>query len=230
MNESMKFFSDWEKLNEKIINCNKCKRLIHHCTTIAEKKRRAYKSWNYWGKPVPNFGDPHAKLLIVGLAPAAHGANRTGRLFTGDRSGDFLYRALWKAGFSNTPHSKHREDGLTLHNCAITATLHCAPPANRPTAEEIRNCFHWFEETVAIFPLRVFLALGGIGWRTILSYAHNHGLYEKAMPEFQHGALVEFNNGCVLIGSYHPSQQNVFTRRLTEEMFDEILIQVKSFL
>ncbi|MGQ9617096.1 MAG: uracil-DNA glycosylase [Spirochaetota bacterium] len=226
----MNSLSEWERLNERIINCNKCERLLHYCRAIAEKKRRAYKNWNYWGKPVPNFGDPCAELLVVGLAPAAHGANRTGRLFTGDRSGDFLYRALWKAGFSNTFHSTHCEDGLILHNCAITATLHCAPPANRPGAEEIHNCYPWFEETVAILPVRVFLALGGIGWRTVINYARNRGLYEKAMPEFQHGAFVEFNNESLLLGSYHPSQQNVFTRRLTEEMFDEILMQVKSFL
>lgn len=220
----------WEKLNKQIINCKKCERLINYCRAVATKKRRAYLNWQYWGKPVPNFGDPYSKFLIVGLAPAAHGANRTGRLFTGDRSGDFLYRALWKAGFSNSPRSLHRDDGITLKGCAITAVLHCAPPANKPLNEEIRNCFQWLTKTLDTVPARVYLALGTISFYTILKYACLKGICDKRMPEFKHGSLVEFNDGSILISSYHPSQQNVFTGRLTEEMFDNILMKARNLL
>jgi uracil-DNA glycosylase family 4 len=221
---------DWDQLNEKIIACKKCLRLHRYCTQIAEQKRRAYLDWNYWGKPVPNFGDPRARLLIVGLAPAAHGANRTGRMFTGDRSGDFLYRALWKAGFSNKPAATHRSDGLVLTDCAITAALHCAPPANKPTREEIHNCAHWFEETAALVPARIYLALGQFGWRAVIDLARRKDWYTGRIPRFAHGAAVELSDTRWLLGSYHPSQQNVFTGRLTEVMLDEVFQCVQKLL
>ncbi len=222
--------SGWELLNEKIVNCEKCPRLRRYCRLIAEQKRRAYQNWSYWGRPVPNFGDHNAKLLIVGLAPAAHGANRTGRMFTGDRSGDFLYRALWKAGFSNLPTATHREDGLTLSSCAITASLHCAPPNNKPNREEIHNCMGWYNETIALVPVKVFLALGYIGWRTVVDHARQNSWYPGRIPHFSHGAIVGLSDKRQLVGSYHPSQQNVFTGRLTEAMLDEIFRCVNELL
>jgi len=222
--------SPWQELNQQIIDCRACPRLIAHCENIAEKKRRAYLDWDYWGKPVPNMGDPRARLLIAGLAPAAHGANRTGRMFTGDRSGDWLFRALHKAGFATQPEATDLDDGLELIDCAITATCHCAPPDNKPTREEIQNCSGWFEQTVELLPVKVFLALGQIGWRAVIDQARESGWYEGRIPKFGHGAEVELLHGYQLIGSYHPSQQNTFTKRLTEEMFDQIFTRCRELL
>jgi uracil-DNA glycosylase family 4 len=185
---------------------------------------------DYWGRPVPNFGDPKARFLIVGLAPAAHGANRTGRMFTGDRSGDWLFRALHKAGFASQPDAVSAEDGLTLHDCAITATCHCAPPQNKPTRDEIQNCRHFMTETVEMLPVKVFLALGSIGWRAVIDYAKAVGWWDRKLPKFGHGATVQFENGLWLVGSFHPSQQNTFTGKLTEPMFDEVFQQSSRLL
>ncbi|GAB4142310.1 MAG: uracil-DNA glycosylase family protein [Planctomycetaceae bacterium] len=220
----------WKSLNRKIVNCERCPRLRAHCQNIAETKRRAYRDWTYWGKPVPNFGDPDGRLLIVGLAPAAHGANRTGRMFTGDRSGDWLYRALHKAGFANQPNATSSDDGLELTDCAITATCHCAPPQNKPTREEIANCAEWFTSTVELMPVRVFLALGQIGWRAVIDYAREAGWWEGRIPKFGHGETVQFTTGTCLIGSYHVSQQNTFTGRLTEPMLDDIFHTVRELI
>ena len=220
----------WTRLNRKIVGCDRCPRLREHCRTVAAEKRRAFRDWDYWGKPVPNFGDPQARLLIVGLAPAAHGANRTGRMFTGDRSGDWLYRALHKAGFASQPSSIEPGDGLSLTDCAITAACHCAPPQNKPTREEAQNCAEWFDQTIALLPVRVFLALGQIGWRTVIDKARSSGWYEGALPKFGHTATVEFTTGQWLVGSFHPSQQNTFTGKLTEEMFDNVFRFVKQLL
>jgi uracil-DNA glycosylase family 4 len=197
---------------------------------VAADKRRMFADCNYWGRPVPNFGDPKARLLIVGLAPAAHGANRTGRMFTGDRSGDWLYRALHKAGFANQPASTSADDGLQLRDCAITAACHCAPPENKPTRDEIAACREWFDATAAVLPVRVFLALGQIGWNSVLDWARRHDLQTGPRPRFAHAAETVLADGRVLLGSYHPSQQNTFTGRLTEPMFDAMFARARSLL
>ena len=174
-------------------------------------------------RPVPNFGDPRARLLIVGLAPAAHGANRTGRVFTGDRSGEFLFKALHRAGFANQPTATHIDDGLELIDCAITATCHCAPPDNKPLPIEVANCVAWFTKTCDVMPAKVFLALGQIAWKSIVAEARRRGWYDGTLPKFAHGARVPLAGGRALLGSYHVSQQNTFTGRLTEPMFDAVL-------
>ena len=220
----------WDRLNLEIVACERCSRLREYCRTIAKEKRKAYRDWEYWGQPVPNLGDPRARLLIVGLAPAAHGANRTGRMFTGDRSGNWLFRALHKAGFANQPTAADRHDALVLTDCVITAACHCAPPANKPTKEEIHNCDEWFDRTVAILPVQVFLALGQIGWRAVIDKARRNGWYEGRIPKFGHGATLQLTTGQWLLGSYHPSQQNTFTGRLTEEMFDRIFEIAKELM
>jgi uracil-DNA glycosylase family 4 len=212
----------WNELNERIVACEKCPRLRAHCADVATHKKRAYLDWEYWGRPVANFGDPKARLLIVGLAPAAHGANRTGRMFTGDRSGEWLYRALHKAGFANQSRADRADDGLKLIDCAITATCHCAPPGNRPEPEEIANCQEWFRKTIDILPARVFLALGQIGWRAIVDEFRRRKWWTGKLPRFTHGAVEEAQDGRILIGSYHPSQQNTFTGKLTEPMLDHV--------
>jgi len=217
-------------LNRRIVACRACPRLIEHCRHIAEGKRRAFADWDYWGRPVPNFGDPRADLLIVGLAPAAHGANRTGRMFTGDRSGDWLFRALYRAGFANQSSATSRDDGLELTNCLITAACHCAPPDNKPTREEFDNCAHWLTETIDICRPRVLLALGQLGWRAVIREAKERGWYRGAIPKFGHGAAVDLQGGRVLLGSYHPSQQNTFTGRLTEEMLDQVFQAARGLL
>ncbi|MCA9264179.1 MAG: uracil-DNA glycosylase [Planctomycetales bacterium] len=217
----------WGRLNTQIIRCDACPRLLTHCRTIAEEKRRAYQDCDYWGKPVPNFGDPRAHVLIVGLAPGAHGANRTGRMFTGDRSGDWLYRALHRAGFASQPTSVDADDGLTLSDCAITAVCHCAPPDNRPTTEEISNCEGWLRQTVELVNPRVFLALGQIAWRATVKYAQRNLSFAGRIPKFGHGQEFELTPSCTLVGSYHPSQQNTFTGRLTEPMLDDVMARVR---
>ena len=220
----------WDRLNRKICNCDRCPRLRRHCAEIAANRRAAFREWEYWGRPVPNFGDPAARLLIVGLAPAAHGANRTGRMFTGDRSGDWLYRALHRAGFANQPDSTSTDDGLRLFDCAITAAAHCAPPANKPVPEELSNCHEWLAETIDRLPVRVFLALGQIAWRTMVREARNRAWYDGSMPKFSHGSHVALAGGRQLLASYHPSQQNTFTGVLTEAMFDRVFRTARRML
>lgn len=223
----------WDRLNIEITNCDRCPRLREYCRNVASEKRRAFRDCDYWGRPVPNFGDPKARLLIVGLAPAAHGANRTGRMFTGDRSGDWLYKALHKAGFANRPASTDACDGLVLTDCAITGACHCAPPANKPARDEIANCAEWLDRTVRILPVKVFLALGQIGWKTAVATARAAGWHEGPMPKFGHGAVTRLGagrNARFLVGSYHPSQQNTFTGRLTEAMFDAVFRTVRELL
>jgi uracil-DNA glycosylase family 4 len=220
----------WKGLNRRIAKCDRCPRLIKHCQEIARVKRRAFQDEDYWGGPIPNFGDPQAELLIVGLAPGAHGANRTGRMFTGDRSGNWLYRALHEAGFASQAESTSRDDGLVLHNCAITNACHCAPPDNKPTRDEIANCREWFDLTIAALPVRVFVGLGQIGWRAVIDFARDNDWYKGRLPKFGHGAEVDFTDGQVLIGSFHPSQQNTFTGRLTEPMFDGIFSRATQLL
>lgn len=218
----------WKALNEQIINCEACPRLIEYIHRVAEEKRKAFLDWEYWGAPVPNFGDPRAKMLIVGLAPAAHGANRTGRMFTGDRSGDWLYRAMAKAGFANQAEATHMDDGLTLKNCAITAVCHCAPPDNKPAKEEVAACATHLSATIDLLQPRVFLCLGQIGWKAAVNQLAERdwllpgedGKLRK--PKFGHGAEVQLAGKRHLLASYHPSQQNTFTGRLTETMLDQV--------
>lgn len=186
------------------------------------EKRRAFQDWEYWGQPVPNFGDPKARLLVVGLAPAAHGGNRTGRVFTGDRSGDWLFRALHKAGFANQPTSLHRDDGLVLTDCAITAVCHCAPPDNKPALDEIENCRDWLVQTIDQLPVRILLALGHVAWQSVVREARRRVWLVGKTPKFAHAARAPLADGRWLLGSFHPSQQNTFTGKLTEPMFDRV--------
>ena len=207
-------------LQERITACERCPRLRAHCRAVAETKRRAYRDQEYWGKPVPSFGDPRARLLIVGLAPGAHGANRTGRMFTGDASGDFLYAAMHATGWASQPTSTHRGDGLTLIDCYITASGRCAPPGNKPLPEELRACRPYLEEEVRLLEgVRVVVALGRIAFDTCLTV---FGAV-KSRHTFAHNALHRLGAGApVLISSYHPSQQNTSTGRLTQAMLREV--------
>jgi uracil-DNA glycosylase family 4 len=209
-------------LSRAIVKCEKCPRLIEYCREVAIAKRRAYRDWEYWGKPVPSFGDPAARLLIVGLAPGAHGANRTGRMFTGDSSGDFLYRSLYRAGFASQPESRSRDDGLVLHDAWITAAAHCAPPDNKPTPAELRNCRTWLEREFEIFgKAQAIVALGRIAFDACLSVLKARGAIERVSNyQFGHGKV--HNLKPALLCSYHPSRQNTSTGRLTQEMLDEV--------
>lgn len=219
-------------LNKKIITCRVCPRLVAWRENVAVTKTKRFAHWNYWGKPVPGFGDPTAQLLLVGLAPAAHGGNRTGRMFTGDESGNWLYRALHKAGFANQPESISRDDGLKLTNCYITATCRCAPPKNKLLPQEIKNCRPFIlQEFTLLKNLHVIIGLGKIGFDTAFDCARELGLTElTSRPKFSHGAIVNLNPSLTLIGSYHPSQQNTFTGTLTEPMFDEVFRKAKKIL
>jgi uracil-DNA glycosylase family 4 len=220
----------WSELIRQITHCRRCPRLRDYCRQIAREKRRSFRDQDYWGKPVPNFGDPRARLLVVGLAPAAHGANRTGRMFTGDRSGEWLYRALHKAGFASLPRSASRDDDLRLMDCAITAVCHCAPPGNKPEPGEIAHCRGWLQETIDLLPVRVFLALGQMAWRAVVDEARRREWSSGTRPRFGHAAVVPLGGGKVLIGSYHPSQQNTFTGRLTAPMFDRVFVLARKHL
>ncbi|UCF21754.1 MAG: uracil-DNA glycosylase [Gemmatimonadota bacterium] len=220
-----------EELQSRIVRCRRCARLVSWREEVARQKRAAFADWEYWGRPVPGFGDPVAWLLIVGLAPAAHGANRTGRMFTGDRSGDFLYAALHRAGLASQAESKSRDDGLELSGVYITATLRCAPPANRPAAQERDNCRDFLERELDLLGgTRVILALGGYAFDQVLRVLRGRGSeLPSPLPGFAHGRTVEVGPvGPLIIASYHPSQQNTFTGKLTPRMLDEVLVRAKA--
>ncbi len=219
-------------LEHVITTCRKCPRLVHYREEIARTKRRAYRHWTYWGRPVPAFGDPEAGLVIIGLAPAAHGANRTGRMFTGDRSGDFLYEQLHRAGFANQPQSKRADDGLVLKGALISAAVRCAPPGNKPLPEEIRNCLPYLEQELELIHPRAVLALGGIALNTYLDLLKRQGMIpSRAAYRFAHGASFVLPAGLPrLFAAYHPSQQNTQTGRLTPAMLARVLRQIQKFL
>jgi uracil-DNA glycosylase len=219
-------------LNNEIVECRKCPRLVEYREKVAREKRRAFRDWTYWGRPVPGFGDPDATLLILGLAPAAHGANRTGRVFTGDRSGDFLYAALHKTGFANQPTSVQRDDGLQLKNAYIAATIRCAPPANKPLPSEIVNCRGYLVREMEILQPRAVLALGKIAWDAYLEILKQRGLItSRSAFRFAHGAEAELpSRGARLFGVYHPSQQNTQTGRVTPAMYSQVLRRIRRFL
>ncbi len=221
-----------EKLQEEIINCQKCPRLVLHRERIARGKKRQYRDWEYWGKPMPSFGDPDARVLVVGLAPAAHGGNRTGRMFTGDRSGDFLYQTLYRFGFSNQPISRHREDGLTLSDLYITAVVRCAPPNNKPSREELANCHSYFlQELELLKNVQVVVSLGRIAFDACLRAFQKRGIVlPRPRPTFGHGYVYTLAHYLTLIASYHPSRQNTQTGRLTQEMFDAIFEEVRRYI
>ena len=219
-------------IHEEVVACCKCPRLVKYREKVTREKRRAFREWTYWGRGVPGFGDLHAQLFILGLAPAAHGANRTGRVFTGDRSGDFLYKALHRAGFANQPTSLHRDDGLQLKNAYIAAAVRCAPPANKPLLSEILNCRGYLERELEILRPRAVLALGKIGWDAYLEILKQRGqIASRTAHRFSHGAECAFADDLpLLFGVYHPSQQNTQTGRVTEAMYASVLKRISAFL
>lgn len=218
----------FDNLNRTIIVCRRCPRLVRHREYVARTKKREFREWEYWGRPVPGFGDPRAQLLIIGLAPAAHGANRTGRMFTGDGSGRWLIRALHRAGFASQPTSEHRDDGLQLRNAYLTAVVRCAPPENRPTPREIANCLGYLRQELALLSrVRVVVTLGHVAFTTYLAVARGQGIVIPVpRPKFEHGASYAFTlsegKAPLLIASYHPSRQNTQTGRLTQAMLDRV--------
>jgi uracil-DNA glycosylase family 4 len=217
------------ELHREVISCRRCPRLVAWREEVARAKRAAYAAEEYWGRPLPGFGDTAARVLVLGLAPAAHGGNRTGRIFTGDRSGDWLFAALWRAGFANQPQSVSRDDGLSLRGCYVTAAVRCAPPANRPLPVERDNCLPYLErELLLLGSVAVILCLGGFAWAAALrALAALDAPIPRPRPRFGHGASVELGRW-TLLGCYHPSQQNTFTGRLTEAMMDEVLQRAKA--
>ncbi len=221
----------WDALNAELIACRRCPRLVVHREHVAQVKRCAYRDWEYWGRPVPGFGDLQARLLLVGLAPGAHGSNRTGRMFTGDSSGDTLYAALYRAGFANQPHATSRADGLTLYDTFITAVGRCAPPDNRPLPEELRACLPFLLREMALLTrVRVIVALGAIAWQWTLSALRMRGAEIPALP-FAHGAEYLLPSPWpVLLASYHPSRQNTQTGRLTPAMLDAVFARARRHL
>jgi uracil-DNA glycosylase family 4 len=215
--------ADLAALAAEIHGCRRCPRLVAWREEVAREKRAAFRDQTYWGRPLDGFGDPHARVLLLGLAPAAHGANRTGRMFTGDRSGDFLFAALHRTGYASQPTSVRRGDGLALRDCRITAAVRCAPPANKPLPSERDNCASWLAAELGLLPdVRVVVCLGAFGWEAACRY---HGL--RPRPRFGHGAEVDAG-GVTLLGCFHPSQQNTFTGKLTPAMIDAVLQRARA--
>ena len=221
-----------QSLTREVISCDLCPRLRDYCERVAETKRRAYLDWDYWGRPVPGFGDPDARLLVIGLAPAAHGGNRTGRVFTGDRSGDFLYRALYETGFASQPNSVSRDDGMKLDGAYISAAVRCAPPDNKPNPQEFRNCRPYLEREIDLLnKIQVVVALGKIAFDTYLGILRDRGVI-RSRAAFAFGHDREHHiapDSPVLISSYHPSQQNTSTGKLTAEMLHAVFERARRF-
>jgi uracil-DNA glycosylase len=219
-------------LEQEIVACRKCPRLVTYREKVAKEKRRAYLDWTYWGKPVPGFGDFKAQLLLVGLAPGAHGSNRTGRPFTGDRSGIFLYQTLYDAGFANQPTAVKRDDGLRLQNAFITAAGRCAPPDNKPLPAELLKCRPFLEREIEILRPRAVLALGKIAWDVYVSILKHQVVSEpRVSHKFAHGAEADFPGARLrLFGVYHPSQQNTQTGRVTPAMYAQVLRRIREYL
>ena len=215
-------------LTDEVVSCRRCPRLVAWRELVATEKRAAFAGEEYWGRPVPGFGDPEARVVVVGLAPAAHGANRTGRMFTGDRSGDWLYRAMWRAGFANRAESSTRGDGLALTGAWVTAPVRCAPPENKPSVAERDLCVSWFDRELDILEPSVLVALGEFAYRSIWRHL-GQGRYDlpRPRPHFAHGLEVAVPSGPVVLASFHPSQQNTFTGRLTEEMLDAVFLRAR---
>ena len=232
MSDPSKGASTLDKLQAKIISCRMCPRLVAWREEVARTKVRRYRDEEYWGRPIPGFGDPEARLLLVGLAPAAHGGNRTGRIFTGDRSGDWLYGALYAFGFANQPTSRYRDDGLVLKDAYVTAAVRCAPPANKPTREEMENCRPYLVREIGLLRhIRVVVALGKIAFDSYLRTRQEHGQeVPRPLPRFGHGKAYALPGGVTLIASYHPSQQNTQTGRLTRAMFHAIFRKARRIL
>jgi uracil-DNA glycosylase family 4 len=220
--------NDLAALEARVIECRRCPRLVEWRELVARDKRASFADEEYWGRPVPGFGDPAARVLVLGLAPAAHGGNRTGRVFTGDRSGDWLFASLHRTGFANQPESVSRDDGLRLLDCWVTAAVRCAPPANRPTTGERDNCLPWAERELELLPeLRVIVCLGAFAWDAALRLRAALGEpVPRPKPRFGHGAEVPAERW-PLLGCFHPSQQNTFTRKLTEPMLDAVFARAR---
>ena len=218
-------------LHEDIVSCRRCSRLVCHREIAARDKRRSFEHWTYWGRAVPGFGDPEARLLVVGLAPAAHGGNRTGRVFTGDRSGDWLFATLHRFGFANQPASTHLEDGLSLHDTYVTAAVRCAPPDNKPTPEEFRHCRPYLQREIEALPrVRVVVALGRVAFDAYLAARRAMGRpVPRPRPQFAHGSRQSLSD-VTLVGSYHPSQRNTQTGLLTQRMFDATFATARRLL
>jgi uracil-DNA glycosylase family 4 len=218
-------------LNQEIVGCRRCPRLVEWRETVAVDKRAAFSDEDYWGRPVAGFGDPAAQVVVVGLAPAAHGANRTGRMFTGDRSGDWLYQAMWRSGFASQPESTGRDDGLTLSGAWVTAAVRCAPPQNKPSVDERDTCAVWLDRELDVLEPAVLVALGDFSYRSIWRHLGDRGhALPKPRPRFAHGLEVTVPNGPVLLTSFHPSQQNTFTGKLTEAMLDSVFARASSLI
>ena len=215
-------------IERSIPRCRRCPELREYCAHVAHEKRRAFADWEYWGKPVPGFGDRRGRILILGLAPAAHGANRTGRMFTGDRSGDFLYAGLYRAGLANQPQAERRDDGLRLSGVYITAALRCAPPGNKPTARQLTDCRSYLVEEIGVLRPAVIVCLGAIAWNAALAALGDAECeIPRPKPKFSHGAECRLQT-ITLLACYHVSQQNTFTGRLTERMLDDVLRRAKA--
>ena len=216
-------------LNDEIINCTLCERLVNHRVTVSQKKRKAYLSYNYWGKPVPSFGEIDSSVFILGLAPGAHGSNRTGRMFTGDSSGNLLYKTLYNNGFCNQPESTNSQDSLELIDCYVSAVVRCVPPQNKPTLYEIETCRRYLlQEIKLLMNLKVVVALGKIAFDQYIKCMKLLGISSDSKPLFGHNKRYTLSNGITLISSYHPSQQNTLTGRLTPEMFNDVFKLAKA--